>query len=54
VETGFAASASVVDAATEKLLWTGRASAPPSSDLNRQIADLTRAVVNGALQAAPH
>lgn len=51
VETGFAATGSLTDVATGKLMWTGRASAAPSSDLNRQIEELTRAVVQGALQA---
>jgi len=54
VQIGFEANGSVADVGTGKLMWTGRASAPPSSDLNRQIEDLTRTVVNGALQAGFH
>jgi len=51
VQTGFAASSSLTDVATGKLMWTGKASAPPSSDLNKQIQELTTAVVQGAHQA---
>jgi hypothetical protein len=51
VETGFAASGSLTDVATGKLMWTGKASSPPSSDLNKQIEELTKAVVQGVHQA---
>jgi hypothetical protein len=51
VQTGYLASGNLTDVATGKLIWTGRASAPPSSDVNKQIDELTRAVVQGAHQA---
>jgi hypothetical protein len=48
LQSGFAADSSLVDVATGKLMWTGKASTPPSSDVNRLIFELTHAVVQGA------
>lgn len=51
VQQGYAANASVTDVASGRLMWTGRASAPPSEDVNGQIASLATTVVKGAGKA---
>jgi hypothetical protein len=51
VETGYAANASVTDVASGRLMWTARASEPPSGDVNAQIAALAKNVVAGAGKA---
>lgn len=50
-ETGFGASAGLSDVASGKLMWSARASAAPSSDVNRQIADLAAQLVDAARQS---
>lgn len=51
VTAGYAANGRLTDAATNRLLWTARAAATPSSDLNAQLADLARAVLDAADKA---
>ena len=51
VATGYAASGSITDVTSGRLMWTARASASPSDDLNAQIAELAKAVVAGAGKA---
>jgi hypothetical protein len=51
VQTGYIASGTLTDVASGKLMWTARASAPPSSDHGRQLQELTRAVVDSAQRA---
>ena len=50
-ETGFGASAGLSEVASGKLMWSARASAAPSSDVNRQIADLAAQLVAAARQS---
>ena len=48
VNAGYAANGRVTDAASGRLMWTARASAPPSSDVNGQLAELSRSVLDAA------
>ena len=49
--TGYAANSTLTDVASGRLMWTARASAPPSRDLNDQLQRLARNVVGGAQSA---
>jgi len=51
VMTGYSANSTLIDVASGRLMWTARASAPPSRDLNDQLARLARDVVGGAQKA---
>ncbi len=51
VSQGYVANASLSDAATGRLMWTGRASTHRSTDIDWQVDSLTKAVVSGAQQA---
>jgi hypothetical protein len=51
VSTGYSASARVSDAVSARLLWTARASTPPSGDLNAQMSELSKALVGEARNA---
>ena len=51
VSQGYVANASLSDAATGRLMWTGRASTYRSTDIDWQVDSLTKAVVSGAQQA---
>ena len=51
VDTGYAANGRVTDVASGRLMWSARASAPPSSDLNAQLAELSKSVVDAAAGA---
>ena len=48
ISSGYAADARVTDAASGRLMWTARASTPPSSDLNAQLAELSKSVLDAA------
>ena len=48
VETGYSANGRVSDTTDGRLLWTARASAPPSSDIDGQMTELSRLVVDAA------
>ncbi|WP_280154107.1 hypothetical protein [Piscinibacter sp. XHJ-5] len=48
VTTGYAANSRLTDATTGKLLWTAKASSPPSQDVQGQMMELTRAVFDSA------
>jgi hypothetical protein len=48
VTTGYAANATLTDVKTSKLMWTAKATTPPSKDVNAQVADLTKAVLGAA------
>lgn len=50
-ETGYGASAALTDVASGKLMWSARASAAPSSDVNQQLATLSAQLLDGARQA---
>ena len=51
LSTGYSASSRVTEVASGKLVWTARATAPPSSDLNAQLAELSKIVVDAAAKA---
>ncbi len=51
VTTGYAADTRLTDASSGRLLWTAKASAPPSQDLQTQLMELTRAVFGAADKA---
>jgi hypothetical protein len=48
VSTGYAANTTLTDVASGRLMWTAKATTPPSKDVNMQVADLTKAVLDGA------
>jgi hypothetical protein len=50
-ETGYAATASLTDVASGNLMWSARASAPPSQDVARQLAELATLLLDAARQA---
>lgn len=50
-ETGFGMSAALNDAASGRLMWSARASASPSSDVNGQLAAMAEQLLDGARQA---
>jgi hypothetical protein len=49
--TGYAMNSRVTDVGSGKLLWTAKASAPASSDVSAQLAELTKIVFGAADQA---
>jgi hypothetical protein len=49
--TGYSANSRVTDATSGRLLWTARATSPPSNDLQAQLAELTKAVFGAADKA---
>jgi hypothetical protein len=51
VSAGYAANGRVTDVASGRLMWTARASTPPSSDANAQLAELSKAVLDAAGKA---
>ncbi len=51
VSTGYASNTRLTDASSGRLMWTARATAPPSKDLNTQLSELTRAVFGAADKA---
>jgi len=51
VSTGYSANGRVTDVATGRLMWSARANAPPSGDVNAQIAELSKAVLDAAGKA---
>lgn len=51
VTQGYAAHGRVTDVASGRLMWTARANAPPSSDVNAQLAELSKSVVDAAAGA---
>jgi hypothetical protein len=51
VTSGYSANGRVTDVASGRLVWTAKATAPPSSDLNGQMADLSKAVLGAADKA---
>ena len=48
VSQGYAASGRITDVASGRLMWTARASSPPSSDVNQQFAELSKSVLDAA------
>ena len=51
VSSGYSASSRVTDVASGRLMWSARATTPPSSDINAQFADLSKTVVDAAQKA---
>ena len=51
VSSGYTASGRVTDVESGRLMWTARASTPPSSDVNAQLADLSKTVLDAAGKA---
>jgi len=51
VTTGYSANSRITDATSGKLLWTAKATAPASNDLNGQLVELTRMVFSAADKA---
>jgi len=49
--TGYAMSSRLSDTANGRLLWSAKASASPSSDVNAQLAELTKALFGAADKA---
>ncbi len=50
-QTGYSANGALTDVATGRLMWTAKATTPPSSDVNQQIATLARYVMDAARKA---
>lgn len=51
VSNGYSANGRVTDVATGRLMWSARASAAPSSDVNAQLAELSKSVLDAAGKA---
>ncbi len=51
VTSGYSANGRVTDVPSGRLVWTAKATAPPSSDLNAQMGDLSKAVLGAADKA---
>jgi hypothetical protein len=51
VSNGYAANGRVTDVTSGKLMWSARASTPPSSDVNAQLGELSTAVLDAAAKA---
>lgn len=51
VTTGYSANGHVTEAGSGRMMWSARASTPPSSDLNAQVAELAKTVVDAADKA---
>jgi hypothetical protein len=50
VQTGYGASASLMDVASGQLMWSANATAPPSSDFNAQMGSLATTLLDSARQ----
>ncbi|MED5621850.1 hypothetical protein [Ideonella sp. BN130291] len=48
---GYAANGTLTDVASGRMLWTAKASAPPSSDVSAQVGELARTVLGAADKA---
>ena len=48
VSQGYTVNGRVTDVNSGRLMWTARASTPPSSDVNAQLADLSKSVLDAA------
>ena len=51
ISQGYSANGRVTDVASGRLMWTARASTPPSTDVNAQLADLSKSVLDAAASA---
>jgi len=48
ISTGYAANSRITDVASGRVLWTAKASSPPSQDVQTQMLELTRKVFDSA------
>jgi len=51
VSSGYSANGRVTDVSSGRLVWTAKATSPPSGDLNVQMTELSRAVLGAADKA---
>ena len=51
VTSGYSANGRVTDVPTGRLVWTAKATSPPSSDINAQMSELSKAVLGAADKA---
>ena len=51
VTSGYSANGRVTDVSSGRLVWTAKATAPPSSDINAQMGELSKAVLGAADKA---
>lgn len=51
VTSGYSANGRVTDVPSGRLVWTAKATAPPSADLNAQMGELSKAVLGAADKA---
>ena len=51
VTSGYSANGRVTDVTSGRLVWTAKATAPPSSDVNAQMGELSRSVLGAADRA---
>lgn len=51
VTQGYAANGRLTDVASERLLWTAKATSPPSSDVNAQMSELSKTLFAAATKA---
>ncbi len=49
--SGYTANGRLTDVASERLLWTAKATAPPSSDVNAQMGELSKTLFAAATKA---
>jgi hypothetical protein len=49
--TGYSASGAITDVASGRLMWSAKANAPPSSDVNQQLASLAKTLLESARSA---
>lgn len=50
--TGYSAGVALIDVASGQLMWSGRASASPSSDLSQQLTTMSARLLDAAFQSA--
>ena len=50
-QTGYGTSAALTDVASGRLMWSARASASPSADVNQQLAQMAAQLMEGARQS---
>ncbi len=51
VTSGYSANGRITDVPSGRLVWTAKATAPPSSDVNAQMSELSKAVLGAADKA---
>lgn len=51
ISNGYTANGRITDVSSGRLMWTARASTPPSSDVSAQLAELSKAVLDAAAKA---